>query len=413
MLYVLLLLSFVLMTTGHIIRVPLRRVLRHRPDRVLNIHSRTGATEISIPIGDNFNTLNQGPISIGTPPQSFIVVFDTGSSDLWVLKTNINCSQCYPYFTHVEYDHSLSTTYVFNGSNFSITYGSGYTQGFLASDILSIGNVDLRVPFGEATYATGVDTADGIFGLAFRTISSEGVLPPFMRLWQEGYLDQYLFSFYIQNNDNGTTQGELLLGGIDATCYTGDLYYTPIENDTWYEINMELGCEVNSVHYTLGKKAIVDSGTSYLIGPEVDIDEIIQVLGGTYNTSTGDYVVSCTSNPPPLYFGIGTNTAYNYFKVSSSSYRLNYGNDYCVLAIAPANITDYYGNLFWILGDVFMREWYTIFDVGNNQLGFGQASFGPGRTTTTTKASKKSSYFVTNCRGLLFALMSTIVFFLV
>ena len=60
-----------------------------------------------------------GPISVGTPPQPFTVVFDSGSSNLWIPAAN--CSTC---LGKHAFQHS-SSTYVPNGTAFQIDYESG------------------------------------------------------------------------------------------------------------------------------------------------------------------------------------------------------------------------------------------------------------------------------------------------
>jgi hypothetical protein len=41
----------------------------------------------------------------------------------------------------------------------------------------------------------------------------------------------------------------------------------------------------------------------------------------------------------------------------------------CYSLIAPADDTDSYGQSIWILGDFFMRHFYSVFDMQNNRIG--------------------------------------------
>ena len=64
-----------------------------------------------------------GSVTIGSNKQSFIIDFDTGSSDLWVPNAN-KCSSCRGKHT---YNSKTSTTSKSKSGTFSISYGDGST----------------------------------------------------------------------------------------------------------------------------------------------------------------------------------------------------------------------------------------------------------------------------------------------
>jgi cathepsin D len=316
-----------------------------------------------------------GEISIGTPAQKFKVVFDTGSSNLWVPSKKCSLLQI-ACKLHEKYDSSKSSTYVANGTKFAIQYGSGSCSGELSQDTVSVG--DLTVPqqtFAEITKEPGVAFVagkfDGILGLAFDSISVDHVTPFWYNLLQSGEVSDAVFAFWLTKDPNAQVGGEITFGGVDENRYEGDITYVPLTQETYWAFNMDdLKVDGKSIGVCKDCMTIADTGTSLIAGPKAAIKEINDKIGATTG-ATGQATVDCSklSSMPSVDFVLKGRS----FTLTAEQYVLQVSAGSKTQCLSGFMGIDIPGRELWILGDVFIGAYYTVFDYGNQQVGFATA----------------------------------------
>ncbi|KAJ6775659.1 BETA-SITE APP-CLEAVING ENZYME ISOFORM A-RELATED [Salix purpurea] len=211
-----------------------------------------------IPLKNYLDAQYMGEIGIGSPPQNFTVIFDTGSSNLWVPS-----SKCYfsiACYFHSKYKSSLSSTYIKNGNSCEIHYGSGSISGFLSQDNVQVGDLVVKD----------------------QVLIELGMLSLCGTIWcNKDLVGDEVFSFWLNRNPEVKEGGELVFGGVDPKHFKGKHTYVPVTKKGYWQINM--GDFLIGNHSTglckEGCAAIVDSGTSLLAGPTPIITEINHAIG--------------------------------------------------------------------------------------------------------------------------------------
>ncbi|XP_034271155.1 embryonic pepsinogen-like [Pantherophis guttatus] len=313
------------------------------------------------PLMNYLDSQYYGTIYIGTPPQEFTVVFDTGSSNLWVPSIFCNSQAC---TKHQRFNPSLSSTFKSARKTMAIWYGTGNMKGLLGYDTVKVSSYsDTNQPFGLSTEEPGsiftYAKFDGILGLAYPSISVDQATPVFDNLMKEGLVQQHLFSVYLSRKATGS---KITFGGIDHSHYTGSINWIPVSQQTYWQISMDnVLVNGNTVACNSGCQAIVDTGTSLLAGPPSGISSILQAIGA----KQGQRVINC-SKPgqlPDIVFVING----IHYPLSPAAYTNQILPGYCTAGFQAT------GGSNWILGDVFIREYYSIFDRGNNRVGLAKA----------------------------------------
>jgi len=314
-------------------------------------------------IEDVMNAQYFGEIAIGTPAQKFKVVFDTGSSNLWVPSHSCWSPAC---FLHSTYKSSASSSFAVNGTTLEINYGSGGVKGFFSQDHVTLGSVVARnVTFGEATTLSGISFIaaqfDGILGMGFPSISVGGVPTVFDILYQQKQIQEASFSFYL-SKVAGSETGRLVLGGLNPSYFTGEVSYFPLISETYWVIGLD-NFSINGtvVNVTQG---IVDTGTSVIVGSTDAINAINAAIGPIDQACAG------IENLP----NVTVNISGKAFVLTPDDYVLKVtalGYTECMAGFMAMELP-------WpntvILGDVFLKTYYTLFDVTHTQVGFARAN---------------------------------------
>eukprot|EP00903_Cladosiphon_okamuranus_P014763 g13680.t1 len=371
---------------------------------------------------DYYNNQYVGMVGIGSPLQYLSVVLDTGSSDLWI--PGMGCTAC---GNHAAFDGSKSSTFSLvttegtgTGAGaggegevepkmFEVDYGSGSVLGIEGIDNVSVAGLDLsQVLFGLVLYEDQqirTFMMDGIAGLGFSGLSMV-TTPTLLELLHRDHPEvPNVFSVYLSCDPSDTEKpSHMLFGSYDLSIVSDNAawHYTPVIRHArgqlrYWTVKMTAMGMISSAPLTdapgdegegeavgveesqdgpsfggseennlcaAGCYAIVDTGTSGIAVPEDSFytlaAQITEASGASckgttcYSTKGSDF--------PDLLFELYPS---NKFILRGEDYTVCSRGGVCVVKLQPS-----FGGEFWILGDVFMEAYYTLFDVENLRVGF-------------------------------------------
>ncbi|NWV01025.1 PEPA protein, partial [Upupa epops] len=271
---------------------------------------------------------------------------------------------------HNRFDPSKSSTFVATNDSLDIAYGTGSMTGVLGYVVVQVSQIKVQNQIfglsetepGDAFYYSAFD---GILGLAYPSIASDGATPVFDNMMAQNLVASDLFSVYLSKHEQSGSF--ILFGGIDDS-YTGNgIYWVPVSAETYWQISVQsVSANQETVACLQGCQAIVDTGTSLMVVPSQVLPVIFSAVG-----ANSDGSISCSAKwfQPDLVFYIN---GYG-FHLPATAYVIQSSAGTCSVGFQGMDVPTEQGEL-WILGDVFIRQYYTIFDRGNNRVGLAPLS---------------------------------------
>lgn len=276
-------------------------------------------------------------------------------------------------YLHKYFDSSKSSTYVVNGTKFNITYGSGAVSGFVGQDTTWVAGLQAKKSlFGQITTLHGISFLaskfDGILGMAWPQISVNGMPLIFDLLVEQKQVDSNSFSFYLTKVP-GQDGSALVLGGVNSKYYTGSFKYYPLKYLLYWAIALD-DIVFNGTSYKVQSDllGIVDTGTSVLVGPSKVVENMTKAFGPGKEKQVNCSIVDSL---PSLDFKIGGDV----YTLKGRDYILEVdqgGKSTCIVGILGLDLPPQLGEAF-ILGDSFIKKFYTHFDVAGKRVGFATA----------------------------------------
>lgn len=313
-----------------------------------------------------------GRVAVGTPPQEFQVVFDTGSGNLIVPGVDCPSDACQK---HKRLDfHQSQTSKAVNcdgsevpsgaeADEITITFGTGSITGACMKDKICLGNVctlgDLIVSTEESNQPFSSFKFDGVLGLALTAMAQGPSFSLMDRVNQASAIHHPLFSVFMSDSERETS--EITFGAVKEEHMASELFWVNITGNTGYwQVQIDdIVFDGKPQELCQDCKVAVDTGTSQLAGPSHIVSELTKRLGVKDNCANFNAL-------PKLGFIIGGRI----LELAPKDY-IDKGSS-CALSLMSLDVPPPNGPLF-IFGIPFLQKYYTVYDHANSRVGFAVA----------------------------------------
>jgi len=328
-----------------------------------------------------------GTVSVGTPPISYEITLDTGSSDLWLASST--CTTGCDGVTDL-YNTAASSTFSDSQESITIKYGSGQVSGDIGTDTVTMSGFTVTSqPLGVITdLSTGVlsGSTSGLMGLAWQPLAQTGAPAWWETLATANKFQSPLFAFYLarfSDDPNATSDetngGSMDIGFTNSTYYSGSIAYTSLMSSTYWLIPLD-SIIIDGKTLTMGTGAAIDTGTSLIGGPTAQMATLYaQIPGAAQGTGqlSQYYIYPCSTKVDvSLVFGGVT------YSINSADFSVPVQGNTCAGAFFALDIDAGNTGLEWIVGDTFMKNVYTSFRASPPSVGFATLASAYGGSGT-------------------------------
>lgn len=301
------------------------------------------------------------PARLGSDSKDLYMLLDTGASTTWVMGSGCTSTAC---TMHDAFGPGDSDTLEDTGKTFSVEYGSGSVSGSVVSDGVAIAGMEVNMPFGLANVTSSDFTQfpfDGILGLSMSSSGSQNYL---QALQDADLVDSKVFGVSLNRNSDGSNDGEVSFGAPNEDKYTGDISYTPIAGSarsSWAIPLDDVTFDGKSAGIE-GRTAYIDTGTTYAFGPSADVADLFKLIPDSSSSDGGvTYTIPCDTDQRVAFSFSGKS-----HDVSSKDLMSEADDDgKCSCNIFGMEVV----SGAWLLGDMFLKNVYTVFDMDETRIG--------------------------------------------
>ncbi|KAI9833854.1 MAG: Vacuolar protease A [Phylliscum demangeonii] len=186
---------------------------------------------------------------------------------------------------------------------------------------------------------------DGVLGLGFDSVSVNGVVPPLDNMLRQKLLDKPLFAVYLSNSTDGDEDedgSEVVFGGFHHHRYTGHIVPLPLRRKAYWEVQIDaIAIGPDAVEFA-DAGAILDTGNP-LIGLPADLADTLNRAIGAGKSTSGRNMIDCYQRR----------------------------EQHCMSPFRGMDLDDDDPPLV-ILGEPFLRRWYSIYDMSKHVVGLAK-----------------------------------------